>query len=136
MLGLQGLRHRSSISCTGRSLLPRPVPRLPRKSGDFALAPKRRAASNLSRVQGAQETSAYSETVVVCLCVCCNFPKPSRYHSKPMLHVVHSSFILLTLAPVLTPGLLRHSGERPPKIRGSHLSNTTCLTQVFFESGE
>ena len=24
----------------------------------------------------------------------------------------------------------------PPRIRGNHLSNTTCLTQVFFKRGE
>ena len=34
------------------------------------------------------------------------------------------------------PGRLRCSGAALGKIGGSRLSNTTCLTQVFFKRGE
>ena len=37
----------------------------------------------------------------------------------------------------LTGSLLETLGDVPALvIRGNHLSNTTCLTQMFFKSGE
>ena len=53
------------------------------------------------------------------------------------IYVIHTCQAMADMPGVsVTPGRPACSAGDPQVIRGNHLSNTTCLTQTFFNSGK